>query len=375
MNPRATAMVGLLIAASACAGSPSPPAATVTRSVVKQVSAGWSHALALKSDGTVWAWGANDSFQLGKAERTDSLVPIQVKALGNHVIAVAAAASSSYALKADGSVWAWGENDRGQLGDGTVEAKFTPVRVAGLGGRVTAIAAGDSYVLALKSDGTVWAWGDDYASQLGDGDGADKLAPEPVTGLSQKVIGIAAGKSQSLAVTADGSVWFWGDYDHKTPTRMQGLPANIVGVGANMDQGAAIDSDGGVWTWGRVFLPSGQYMGTEAPAQVPQLTHVTQLGGGWDFFVALESNGSVLSWGENLDTLGDGTPGDSPTDPVHVVGLDTGVVAIGVGSSNGYAITSAGKLWAWGNNNHGELGNGTIDPQGGTNVPVEVGSF
>ena len=79
--------------------------------------------------------------------------------------------------------------------------------------------------------------------------------------------------------------------------------------------------------------------------------------------------------GENLDTLGDGTFHDSPTNPVAVLGLDKGVLVIGTGVENGYAVNSTGVVWSWGNNNHGELGNGTVDPEGGSDAPVQMTSF
>ena len=121
------------------------------------IAGGDSHSLALKSDGTVWAWGYNGCGQLGDGSTTNRLTPVQVSGLTG-VVAIAGGGSHSLALKSDGTVWAWGCNDYGQLGDGTTTNRLTPVQVSGLTG-VVAIAGGGAHSLALKSDGTVWAWG------------------------------------------------------------------------------------------------------------------------------------------------------------------------------------------------------------------------
>ncbi len=381
-------VTGLCVIAAALVGVSACGSSSVSAKVViKAVSGGWNYALALKSDGSVWAWGANDSGQLGNGTTAGSLVPIPVTSLAHGVIAIAAGWDSGVALKSDGSVWTWGANDRGQLGDGSNAASNVPVRVSGLSGRVTAIAAGDSYALTLKSDGTVWGWGDDYQGQLGDGQNADTITPVAVHGLTGRVAAISAGKAHSLAIKADGSVWAWGDNSghalgvdtsdvfQNTPIRVEGLNGHAVAVAAVVDHSAAIESDGTLRSWGREFLPSGAYMGTDTPTPMPGLTHVKQIAGGWSFFVALEANGSVWAWGENLGTLGDGSSHDSPTNPVAVLGLDKGVIVIGTGVQNGYAVTSTGVVWSWGNNNHGELGNGTVDREGGSDAPVQMTSF
>ena len=109
------------------------------------------------SDGTVWAWGKNDNGQLGDGTTEGKSVPVQIESLSG-VIALAAGSYHSLALKGDGSVWAWGNNAHGQLGDGTTEGKSVPVQIESLSG-VIALAAGNSHSLALKDDGSVWAWG------------------------------------------------------------------------------------------------------------------------------------------------------------------------------------------------------------------------
>jgi hypothetical protein len=179
---------------------------------VTAVAAGYDFSFALKADGTVWAWGTNDIGQLGDGSVTGRTTPVQVYDLSG-VTAVAAGWSFSFALKADGTVWAWGDNNVGQLGDGTTDGRHTPVQVQNLSG-VTAVAAGAEHSLALKNDGTVWAWGSSNAGALdnGTGSGNDRHTPVQVQNLSE-VTAVAAGIGFSLALKRDGMVWGWG-YNH-----------------------------------------------------------------------------------------------------------------------------------------------------------------
>jgi alpha-tubulin suppressor-like RCC1 family protein len=168
---------------------------------------GWSQAL--QSDGTVWAWGSNYYGQLGIGSLIDfSLAPVQVSEL-HGVVGIAAGFAHAFAVKNDGTVWAWGDNYYGQLGDGTTAGRFLPVQVNGLSGMV-AVASGGSHSLALKSDGTVWAWGENSVGQLGDGTITSRLSAVQVSDLSGVVAVAANGSAHSLALKSDGTVWAWG---------------------------------------------------------------------------------------------------------------------------------------------------------------------
>lgn len=160
------------------------------------------------------AWGLNDAGQLGNGSNTNSNVPVQVSNLSD-VAAISAGGPTtggghSLAVKDDATVWAWGDNSSGQLGIGSNDLSRMPVQVSSLSG-VTAVAAGTLHSLALKNDGTVAAWGSNGSGRLGNGDptNADSLVPVQVSNLSG-VTAIAGGNSHSLALKSDGTVWAWG---------------------------------------------------------------------------------------------------------------------------------------------------------------------
>ncbi|MDO8578317.1 MAG: hypothetical protein Q7R50_03960 [Dehalococcoidales bacterium] len=167
---------------------------------VVAIAAGNWHDLALKAEGTVWAWGLNSAGQLGNGANSNSYIPIQLNELSG-VTAIAASGSHSLALKADSTVWAWGDNTNGQLGTGTVTDRLSRIQVAFLNG-VAAVAAGSTHSMAVKEDGTVWAWGYNYYGQIGDNTTSNKLTPVQVNGLTG-VTAIAARNFHSLALKAD----------------------------------------------------------------------------------------------------------------------------------------------------------------------------
>ena len=246
------------------------PVAVAGLSNVTAVAAGNAFSLAVRADGAVYSWGNNASGQLGDGSApTDHATPVPVTGLGagSGVVAVAGGGSHSLALKSDGSVLAWGNNASGQLGDGSAPAdKATPVPAAGLGpgSGVVKIAAGAAFSLALKSDGTVLAWGNNASGQLGDGSApADHATPVPVSGLGpgSGVVKIAAGGADSFALRSNGSVLAWGNNakgeignggapaDAYTPVTVSALPP-IVDIAAGDMHGLALAADGSVFAWG-----------------------------------------------------------------------------------------------------------------------------
>lgn len=239
------------------------PVITGAMTTAVAIDAGDSHAMALLADGTVRTWGYNQVGQLGDGSTTHRTTPVSL-ALSS-VVAVSGGGNFSLAVTSDGNVWSWGGNGSGQLGDGTTTARHSPGVVPGVAGAV-AVAAGSSVSYALLSDGTVRAWGLNYLAYgawgfLGNGSSISQSAtPVVVAGLND-VIALEAGSLHGLALKADGTVWAWGHNgsgqlgdgtttSRGTAAQIGGLPT-VVRIAAGAGQSFAITADGSVWAWGR----------------------------------------------------------------------------------------------------------------------------
>ncbi|WP_415835248.1 PKD domain-containing protein, partial [Corallococcus soli] len=337
---------------------------------VAWIAAGGAHSLIVRQDGTSAAWGHNGYGQLGDGTTVDRLLPVPVRVQGlTGATALSATAYHTLALKQDGTVWAWGYNDSGQLGDAADALRMTPTTVSGLTG-VTALASGTYHSLALKQDGTVWAWGLNNLGQLGDGTTDSRPARMPVPGLTG-VTALAASTYHSLALQQDGTVWTWGynssgqlgdgtTANRATPGRVQGL-TDVSAIASGLVHSLALKQDGTVWAWGRNTdgqLGDGMAANSPVPVRVQGLTGITAIVAGAYHSLALKQDGTVWAWGRNSDgQLGDGTVAGSPT-PVRVLGL-TAVKALAGGDAHSLALLLDGTVWAWGYNGEGELGDGT----------------
>jgi uncharacterized repeat protein (TIGR02543 family) len=344
--------------------------------VAPQLATGYYHSSVLLSDGTVWAWGRNVKGQLSYDEGAYSTWPLLIRNL-DHVKLIATSIMSNYAIKEDGTLWAWGLNENGQLGDGTLENRTAPVQVSGISG-VTAVSTGLGYhVLALKSDGTVWAWGRNDNGELGDGTTTQRQLPVEVAGLTDVVALVNAGY-HSLAMKSDGTVWAWGrnsygesgggvSADRTTPFQVS--ISGVKAIAAGDHHSIAVKEDGTVWAWGRNTygtLGDGTTTNRVVPVQVIGIDHVKTVVGGTHFNYALKEDGTVWSWGyNNYGQLGDGTTA-TKLSPVQVSDL-TDVVSIAAGGYNGTAMQSGGEVWAWGYNGYGELGDKSRESR---SVPV-----
>jgi alpha-tubulin suppressor-like RCC1 family protein len=290
----------------------------------QKIAAGGWHSVVVCADSTVKCFGENATGQLGNGTNTDSNAPVAAGTLTG-VVAVSGGGDQleahSMALKADGTVWAWGSNLYGALGNGNTTNTNTPGQVLLLS-NITAISAGGWHSVALKSDSTVWTWGWNSDGQLGDGTTADKTVATQVPGLTD-VVAVAAGSYHVLALKSDGTVWAWGD--------------NISGQ-----------------------IGNGNTTDQSAPVQVGNLTNVAKIAAGRFFSLAVKNDGTVWTWGENTyGQLGDSTTTNSST-PVQVKGLNGNVVAAACGAFECHVILSDGNVWAWGRNTYGNIGDNTL---------------
>ena len=326
-------------------------------SAVRQISASVADtSAAVLANGTVATWGTNTAGQIGDGTTTERDSPFVVPGLTG-ITQVSVAFGHDLALDSAGTIWAWGDNYYGELGNGTTSqingSNPTPVPVPGLTG-VTRVAAGAGFSLALRSDGTVWAWGRNQHGELGDGTTVDHDRPERVPGLSG-IKTIAAGAATSYAVRADGSLLAWGDNSdgllgNGATTGMSAIPVLVPGptgvtqVSSDLYGTLAVAGPAGtVWGWGHNY--NGQLGdGTTAAHYTPEqtgLSGVSQIAAGRLVSVAALANGTVMTWSENTSgELGTGTKdGDLHPSPVLVRTL-AGASQVAAGWEYALAVAS-----------------------------------
>lgn len=376
---------------------PSPtPTPTAAPTSVISIGTASGDGLAVHADGTVWAWGPNNgSGVLGPISGTATqkvLTPVQVPGLSG-ITSVVGVGSAAYALKSDGTVWGWGMQ---WFGQNTVTTMSTPIQIQGLTS-ITAIAgnsggwnAANGSVYALKSDGTVWAYGWNGEGERGDGTLSQATVPSQVSGLDN-ITAVAGGFLSGYALRKDGTVWAWGSNQAgelgngtatnftTSPGQVQGLAgATAIGAGGFTQVGIpegdayAVHNDGTLWAWGgggTGALGTGDLGNSLIPVHVPAMSNVIAVAGGSGAGYAVRSDGTAWAWGSNASgQLGNGTTVDSPV-PVQVQFLSSVKTVIG-GVDVAYALLSDGTVWAWGDNSDGELGNGGTSS---SLIPVRVG--
>ena len=346
------------------------PILTVPVPMTARIAAGKYHSLALKSDGTLWSFGRNDygemdtPFLFGTSYANPA--PTQVM---SGVTAVAAGGTHSLALKSDGTLWTFGYNGFGQLGNTSGTFNLTPTQVMS---GVIAVAGGASHTMALKSDGTLWTFGINFSGQLGIATNIFTGAPNPTpTQVMSGVTAIAAGDEHSLALKSDGTLWtfgsnFYGQLGHNggssSPTQvMSGVSAVAAGRGHSL----VLKLDGSLWTFGhnesgQLGNTTNNYSANANPTPTQVMSGVTAVAAGFFHSLALKSDGTLWTFGSNgrgqLGTATNFRSGNPNPAPVQVM---SGVVAIAAGEVHSLALKSDGTVWAFGGNNFGQLGANT----------------
>ncbi|WP_162243142.1 hypothetical protein [Deinococcus sp. Leaf326] len=342
------------------------------------ISTSWRHSLALRADGTVIAWGDNTYKQLGVVTPASKLPPVQVENLSG-ITSVSAGTAHNLALRADGTVQSWGDNSSGELGDGTTTQRPLPVPVQGLSD-IVSVATGSSHSLALRADGTVFSWGAGGYGALGDGTTTQRLLPATIPGLSG-VMSISASFARGMALKGDGTVWGWGYNrngelgdgtltDRTAPVAMSGL-SGVMSISAGGNYTLALKADGTVWGSGSNGfgeLGDGTGINRSTPVMVSGLSGVTSIAAGDAHSLALKADGTGWSWGRNdYGQLGDGTTINRKT-PVAVSGL-SGMTRLAGGQRHSVALTADGMIWTWGDNFYVQLG----DYKAQRNTPASIG--
>ncbi len=341
-------------------------------------------------EGHVYAWGDNRASQLGDGTTAKRTAPVAVAlSTGVRIVSIAAARSVySLAVDSDGQVYSWGANDDGQLGDGSTVQRRRPQAVAlPAGVRALSAAAGVYQSLVVGSDGRVYAWGSRAYGEIGEGSAAGlQTRPQGVTlAPGVRTVSVAAGWGRSFAIGSDGRLYAWGGVDGRlfspmtfrtvifrhllerhTPGAVL-IPGHvrIRFVSSGLSDTLALGSDGRIYGWGNNYYGSigdGTTMDRPTPTAValPAGVRAVSVVVGDTHSLALGSDGRVYAWGDNTyGQLGDGTRTERhvPT----AVALPKGVhaVSISAGSYDSMAVGSDGRLYAWGNDRYGQLGDGS----------------
>lgn len=307
--------------------------ATVTGGSWRHVSAGGrGHSHAIKDDGTLWGWGVNNYGQLGDGSQTQRLAPVKVDGQWEQTSSCGTSSFSRHtlAVRSDKTLWSWGYGFSGQLGDGTQGQQSVRVSPGQVGTQHwLSVAAGGDFSLGIRDGGRLYAWGDNYAGQLGDGTTERRLVPTAIGSGTWSVID--AGEAYAAAIRSDGKLFTWGSNGGK------------LGDGTTVDRAEPVEIDFGNWI---------------------------SVACGFNHTMAVRNDGTLWSWGNNSNgQLGIGSL-TSQLSPVQV-GSATTWKKVFIGRQSSFGIKEDGTLWAWGRNEYSQLGDGTTTQQ---LSPVQIGS-
>ena len=280
----------------------------------KQVSSGDYHTAAIKTDGTLWLWGANYYGSIGDNTLTKRSSPVQTVAFGTNWMQVSAGYKRTAAIKTDGTLWIWGRGDLGQLGDNTIISKSSPVQTVAFGTNWKQVACGYRHTAAVKTDGTLWCWGDNANGKLGDNTITLRSSPVQTIAFGTNWISVSCGREYAAAIKTDGTLWCWGDNANgqlgDNTTTKRSSPVQTISYGNNWKQvssgnehTAAIKTDGTLWVWGMNFFgPLGDNTMTNRSSPIQTITLGTnwkQVACGMYCTAAVKTDGTLWAWGYN----------------------------------------------------------------------------
>jgi alpha-tubulin suppressor-like RCC1 family protein len=289
----------------------------------KQVSTGSFHTAAIKTDGTLWVWGSGEDGRLGNAAITNRSTPVTTFAGGTNWKQVSGGGAHTAAIKTDGTLWTWGAEANGRLGNGaTIASISTPVTTFAGGNNWKQVSCGSNHIAAIKTDGTLWTWGAGANGRLGNAAIADRSTPVTTFAGGTNWKQVDSGGSHSAAIKTDGTLWTWG-----------------LGASAQLGNTATTDSSTPVTTFAGG-------------------TNWKQVSAGGFHTVAIKTDGTLWGWGSEGDgRLGNGATIASISTPVTTFSGGTNWKQVDSGGANTSAIKTDGTLWTWGSGGYGQLGN------------------
>jgi alpha-tubulin suppressor-like RCC1 family protein len=323
------------------------------------------------SQSVAWAWGSNGSGQLGDGTVTGRSSPVSVVGGITDWCQVDIRFSTTVALRKNGTAWAWGNNGGGPLGDNTTTARSSPVSVVGGISDWLQISAGGQHTLARRSNGSAWAWGCNTVGQLGDNTTTSRLSPVSVVGGFSDWCQVSGGNLHSLAIRTSSGAWSWGCNNYGQlgdgTNTSRSSPVSVVGgftdwcqVSAGNVVTVAVRTGGSAWAWGTNYCG---HLGDNSTT--PKSSPVSVVGGFSDWCqvstalnhsLAVRTNGTIWAWGANgCGRLGDGTT-VAKSSPVSVVGGFTNWCQASAGRCHSVAVRNNGTVWSWGVATGGALG-------------------
>jgi alpha-tubulin suppressor-like RCC1 family protein len=337
-----------------------------------------THTLGIDNHGEVWGWGFNNKGQIGDNTTMWKYSPYSLIGSNKTFCQISAGFSFSLSIDKNGRVWGWGYNNKGQIGDNSVTSKSTPVSILGANKTFCFISGGESHAISIDYNGLMWGWGYNYYGQLGIGNNANGMAPFSVNGANKTFCEIAAGQSNSHGIqigASTGRTYSWGynnlgqlgiysTIDKSTPVSILGANRTFCKILDGGSHTITVDRIGKVRSWG--YNPYGE-IGDNSITN--RSTPISVLGGnktfcnigsGVNHSLGIDLRGKIWAWGYNANgQLGDNSVTSRRT-PKTILGANKTFCAVDGGSAHSMGIDKNGRIWSWGYNNVGQLGNNSI---------------